>query len=71
MFDNPEENPEDQVEKEEFRIQIKDLKAWQEIKKILIESKIMVIDEYDHRQSSEKCPKLDINLKYSTKLRPY
>ena len=41
------------------------------IKDILIKRKKLIIDEYDHKINTEECPKLDINLKHSTKLRPY
>ena len=36
-----------------------------------MEKKILLIDEYDHKIETQNCPKLKINLKYTTKLRNY
>jgi hypothetical protein len=41
------------------------------IRKVCVENKILLIDEYDHKISTEECPHINLNLKYTTNLRDY
>ena len=70
MFENPEEDPNLFKNQENFRIQI-NTKDVPNIRKLCVEKKILLIDEYDYKIATEKCPQVKINLKYTTNLRDY